>query len=208
MSPRTRRILATSLFALGWMATVGFGLHTLFGYEHKAGTVGAVPPRWPDSQLKRATDRPTLVLAAHPRCTCTRATLDELAAVMAHAPGKFAAYVLLVTPKEGGTEWNDTSLRRQAEQIPGVTVVSDIDGAEARRFGTETSGHALLFAPDGRLLFNGGITASRGHSGDNAGEDSILALLGDKKPATTQTMVFGCALEEHSHHMADDQVKP
>lgn len=73
-------------------------------------------------------------------------------------------------------------------------MVFDPDGVEARRFGAETSGHTLLFGADGHLLFSGGITASRGHSGDNDGENAIVALLNHQIPALTRTLVFGCSL--------------
>ena len=133
-------------------------------------------------------------MLAHPHCPCTAASVGELAQIMARLQGKVAAYVLFVKPKEAGRDWDDTSLRRSAEAIPGVNVVFDPDGVEARRFGAETSGHTLLFAADGRLLFSGGITASRGHAGDNAGERAIVALVNNQTPARTQTLVFGCSL--------------
>jgi hypothetical protein len=44
------------------------------------------------------------------------------------------------------------------------------------------------------LLFSGGITASRGHAGGNAGESAIVALVNHQTPAQTETLVFGCAL--------------
>jgi hypothetical protein len=149
---------------------------------------------WPESHIVPATDRPTLVMVAHPRCPCTAASVGELAQIMARLQGKVATYVLLVTPKNAGHAWDDTSLRRSAESIPGVTVVFDIDGAEAGRFGAETSGHTLLFASDGKLLFSGGITGSRGHAGDNAGESAIISLVNNQEPPRTRTLVFGCAL--------------
>src|ERR1700747_2790456 len=100
--------------------------------------------------------------------------MDEFAQVMAHVQGKVRAYVLFYTPRQSGSDWQKTDLRRTAAQIPGVTALSDIDGVEAERFGAETSGHTFLFDRGGRLLFNGGITASRGHSGDNAGESALV----------------------------------
>ena len=190
----TKRILTTSLLAIGWIAGVAFGLRILFQYENTPGRIGALPRAWPESRIVPATDRPTLVMLAHPRCPCTAASVGELAQIMARLQGKVAAYVLFVTPKDAGRDWDDTSLRHSAEAIPGVTVVFDIDGAEARRFGAETSGHTLLFAKDGKLLFSGGITASRGHAGDNAGESAIISLLSNQTPPRTRTLVFGCAL--------------
>jgi hypothetical protein len=195
---RTKRILATSLFATTWIAAVAFGLGTLFQYENSPGPVGTLPQEWSSIQIVRATDRPTLVMLAHPHCPCTRASVGELAQVMARLQGKVAAYVLLVKPKAAGRDWEETDLRRSAEAIPGVRVLFDLDGAEARRFGAETSGHTFLFGADGRLLFSGGITASRGHAGDNAGESALVALVNHQEPALTQTLVFGCSLANRS----------
>src|SRR5205823_12162921 len=99
------------------------------------------------------------------------------------------------TPRDTGDDWRQTDTCRNAAQILGVTVVSDVDGQEAERFGAETSGHAFLFDPNGRLLFSGGITASRGHSGDNAGESSIVSLIDNHSASRARTFVFGCAFK-------------
>ena len=202
MQPLTKRILATSLFAITWIAAVAFGLGVLFQYENTPGRVGAVSPEWPETQIERATDRPTLVMLAHPHCPCTAASVGELAQIMARLPGGVSAYVLFVKPKGAGGDWEDTNLRRAAEAIPGVKVVFDPDGVEARRFGAETSGHTLLYGADGRLLFSGGITASRGHAGENAGESAIIALVNHQTPLRNQTLVFGCSLTNRAETKA------
>jgi hypothetical protein len=190
----TKHILAAALFAITWIASVAFGMRVLFNYENTPGRVGAISEAWPGAQIERATDRPTLVMLAHPYCPCTAASIGELAQIMARLEGRVRAYVVLVRPKGARGDWEDTDLRRSAEAIPGVKVVLDPDGVEARRFGAETSGHTELFGADGRLLFSGGITASRGHAGDNAGENAIVALLNKQTPVRTQTLVFGCPL--------------
>jgi len=180
--------------AITWIAAVVLGGLALFHYENTPGGVGALPRAWPEVQIERATDRPTLVMVAHPHCPCTTASVGELAKIMTRLQGKIAAYVLFVKPKTTGRDWEDTDLRRSAEAIPGVKVVFDPDGQEAHRFGAETSGHTFLFGVDGHLLFSGGITASRGHAGLNAGESSIIALLTQQIPIRTETLVFGCSL--------------
>jgi hypothetical protein len=70
----------------------------------------------------------------------------------------------------------------------------DDEGAEANRFHAATSGQTLLYDADGRLLFSGGITGSRGHAGDNAGENAIVSWVNSGAAARTETSVFGCAL--------------
>jgi hypothetical protein len=194
LQPQTKRILGIALCAIVWVAAVAFGGRVLFQYENTPGRVGVLPPEWPVTQIERATDRPTLVMVAHPHCPCTGASIGELAQIMARFQGKVEAYVLLVKPKESGRDWEETSLRRSAEAIPGVKVIVDHDGVEAGRFGAETSGHTLLFGPDGHLLFSGGLTASRGHAGVNAGENALLALLNHQTPAQDRTLIFGCSL--------------
>jgi hypothetical protein len=124
---------------------------------------------------------------------------------MARLQGKVITYVLFLKPSASGADWDDTGLRRSAAAIPGVTVLTDLDGAEARRFGAETSGHTLLFDAAGHLLFSGGITESRGHAGDNAGESAIVSLVNNHTAKRTETFVFGCALADrektgHSSH--------
>jgi hypothetical protein len=197
LKPPTKTILLTAVLGIIWAGGIAVGLRVLFNYETSPGRVGIAPASWPAySSIASAKDRPTLVMLAHPHCPCTRASVSELAQLLARLQGKVQAYVLFYTPRDSDSQpkWEKTDLWRSAAQIPGVIVLSDFDGEEARHFGAETSGHTFLFATDGRLLFSGGITASRGHSGDNAGESAIVSLVNNHISARAQTFVFGCAL--------------
>ncbi len=169
-------------------------------YESAPGSVGVVKPAWPTaSKIPAPKERPVLVMVAHPRCPCTDASMEELSKIMAHIQGKVSAYVVFLKPNGASSAWEDTELRRSAAKIPGVTVLSDNDGTEARRFGAETSGHAFLYDRDGRLLFSGGITQSRGHSGDNAGESAIISFINNHRADRTNAFVFGCPLVDRNH---------
>jgi hypothetical protein len=190
-----KNILVTTLLGLIWVAAVTLGARTLLRYENTPGRVGLVSATWPSaSAIQRSAEKSTLVMLAHPHCPCTRASMGELAQIMAHAQGKVQAYVLFMKPNGAGADWDDTDLRHQAATIPGVTVLTDANGTEAERFGVKTSGHTLLFGRDGVLLFSGGITSSRGHAGGNAGESAILAALTGGQVDYPQTPVFGCSL--------------
>jgi hypothetical protein len=112
---------------------------------------------------------------------------------MAHVHGNVDAYVLFLKPGKSDADWDDTGLRRNTARIPGVTVLTDVDGEEARGFGAETSGYTLLFDANGHRVFSGGITASRGHEGENVGESAIVSLV-NNRPALRSTSVFGCSL--------------
>jgi hypothetical protein len=113
---------------------------------------------------------------------------------MTRAQDRVTAYVLFLKPPGFPDYWEETDLWRSAAAIPGVKVLRDDAGAEARRFRAATSGQTLLYDADGRLLFSGGITASRGHAGDNAGRSVIVALLTEGQGGQTETPVFGCPL--------------
>jgi CheY-like chemotaxis protein len=56
------------------------------------------------------------------------------------------------------------------------------------------SGQTLLYDEDGRLGFSGGVTGARAHPGDNAGRQSLVALLNREVAGRRGTNVFGCAL--------------
>jgi hypothetical protein len=180
---------------LVWMAAAAAGTATLWRYAMAPGAAGSAPERWPEaSRLPRPADQAVLVMLAHPHCPCSRASVHELSRLMTRAQGKLTAHVLLVLPQGVGESWAQSDLRASAEAIPGVSVRLDPAGAEAQRFGALTSGQAVLYDRDGVLRFSGGITAGRGHQGDNAGRSAILAALEDPGLARAGAPVFGCAL--------------
>jgi hypothetical protein len=178
-----------------WLIAAAAGLAVLWEYENAPGQGATAPRTWPTgTALVRATEQPTLILLAHPQCSCTRASLAELAEALARATVRPKTYVLFLKPEGFSDEWAMSDLWRIAAALPDVTVVRDDAGTEARRFGVSTSGQTLLYDDAGSLLFAGGITGARAHQGDNDGRRSIVALLNRKTPARTATNVFGCSL--------------
>jgi hypothetical protein len=178
-----------------WLLVVGIGSSLLIGYENKVGDVGRPPSEWPsDSAIGRAPGRPTLVMMVHPQCPCSRASISELARLMVSIQGRVNANVLFVRPKGFADGWERTNLWTSAVMTPGVSVSADNEGVEARRFASQTSGQVVLYGADGHLLFSGGVTVARGHSGDSTGRNAIVALLTGNGSAVEQTPVFGCPL--------------
>lgn len=200
-TPRARsRSTARSLIAFGcvWLLAASAGLLWLARYESTPGVAASAPQRWPDaSRIERVPSRPTLVMFAHPHCPCTRASIDELARLMTQVQGVAVdAYVVVLKPDGLGDEWDRTDLWRSAAAIPGVQVMDDDGGREGERFGAATSGQTLLYDAAGRLVFSGGITAARGHEGDNDGRSALVALLTTGVAAQADTAVFGCPLRD------------
>lgn len=181
--------------ALLWACAVGAGLVQLWTYETRPGVDATAPGRWPEgTALPAPSARPTLVLFLHPQCTCSRATVAELARLRARIGTGADLHVVMLAPIGMPEGWTHTALWDAAAAIPGVTVHDDADGTEAARFGAATSGQALLYGRDRHLLFAGGITASRGHEGDNAGRDAVEQLIRTGHAARAWTHVFGCSL--------------
>jgi hypothetical protein len=159
--------------------------------------MGKASQKWPEqAQVALDSKKATLVMFCHPHCPYTRASLAELRRLLKRYPERIAANVYFLRPGEFSETWTYTSLWRTATGIPGVEVISDTNGNEARQFGARTSGHVLFYAPNGQLLFKGGITPGRGHTGDNAGTSAIIALLSGRNPPVSETPVYGCSLAE------------
>lgn len=183
------------VLAVVWLSTAVAGLWVIWRFDNTPGEAAHGPDRWPVSTtLALASDRPTLIVLAHPHCTCTRASLGELAEAIARARTPPRTYVLFMAPTSFGKGWEKTDLWQQAASIPGVTVVGDADGREAQHFGAETSGQTLLYDERGALVFSGGITGARSHAGDNLGRQSLVALLNRESATSHETSVFGCPL--------------
>jgi hypothetical protein len=164
-------------------------------YGGSPGTSQAAPPQWPvESSIHLSERGATLIIFAHPHCPCTRASLGELEEIVARSGSTVTTSVVFLKPVGSDDSWDRTDLVQTAAAIPGVHVIHDLDGAEARLFGATTSGQALLFNARGELLFNGGITQARGHAGDNAGRFAIESCLANRAPACLQTPVFGCPI--------------
>lgn len=228
-----RRILF-SLAILLWILALIPGVRSLMEYEQTPGTPAVPLQMWPagvdlaedkleaaalsaDADPRRGTDTlkaqlPVLVVALHPLCTCSRATLSELAIAAATFQHPYRAVLLVYQPRGSGASWQTTGLYQQAARVLHAQVVTDLDGAIAARFGAQTSGQVFLYSgaakPAGRrLLFAGGVTAARGETGENQGlvslEDAFqLAVAhqtgnGSARALTIayrRSSVYGCGL--------------
>jgi hypothetical protein len=193
-----RRISAGGFVAASiWLAAVVSAMVVMSRESNTPSSATTPPPEWPaETSLAAGSGHPTLIMFAHPRCPCTRASLGELELLLAHFRGDLTTHVVFIKPPGTAHDWANSDLWRKASAIPGVNVHRDAGGVEARRFNCEASGHTALYGADGRLLFQGGITISRGHAGDNPGRDAILNILRRKRANEVTTAVFGCLLED------------
>jgi hypothetical protein len=192
----SRALVLPAVITVWAVAAVG-GICILERYAGAAGNAANAQPSFPSgSAVSRNNALPRLVMFLHPKCPCSRASVGELNRLMARYQGRVNVTVMMTRPEGAADGWEHTDLHRAADAIPEVTVRTDVDGHESRRFGAATSGQVFLYSGNGELLFSGGITAARGHNGDNAGRAAIEAILDSLASAgrPQNTAVFGCPL--------------
>jgi hypothetical protein len=208
-----RRSWARAAIAVGilaWVAGVAWGLQKIGSYASTPGMADEAPAMWPGSALVAPqAGRPTLVMFIHPQCSCTRASLEELKAIIERSHGAVSAWVVVLKPSGMNDEWAESGISETARNLRGVTVVVDNDGTEADRFGALTSGHTVLYSSTGKLEFSGGITAARGHVGSNSGERSVVNFVTTGKADSAHHNVYGCGLHDPEPRMdAEVQAAP
>lgn len=186
--PLAARRLPLILLIAGWLALVTAGMTVAARYESKPGAAATPPAHAQPSK------RSTLLVFTHPQCPCTRATLEELDRIAARIGDLARIEVFVYSDPNADEAWTKSGIWDRAARIPGIEVLADVDGSKARALGVATSGETLLYAPDGRLLYQGGITSARGHVGDNAGVAFIVDAVHGRRTEPMRQPVFGCSL--------------
>lgn len=175
-----------------WLGLCLAGMGVLVNYSNGQGAAFEIPQRNPNSETE--SDRFTLLMFVHPKCPCSRASVSELARLMTRCSEQIDATVYFYQPLSQETTWAKTSLWQMVQRIPHLRMEVDVDGAVAKQFGAATSGHVILYRADGELAYSGGITAGRGHEGDNTGRASVTALAEGRTPKRNRMPVFGCPI--------------
>jgi hypothetical protein len=124
----------------------------------------------------------------HPQCPCGRASLEVLNALRDAEP-KLAIRIAIVVPTDAPADWHRGPAWDAARAIPGATVVGD-SGAEARSHGAETSGHAEVADPTGRIVYRGGLTLEPRPGAARAWFEWMRDYAGERIEAP----VYGCPL--------------
>lgn len=191
---------SVGLVLAGWAAVVVGAQYLLLTHATTPGAVGAVANELPaglGERLQWQRTRPLLVLAAHPQCPCLPATLGELQRVLRDSPA-VDLRVLIQTPTNPPPAWDAAAAAALRNQLPAHAVREDRDGAMAAAFGLTTSGHLVLYATSGARSFCGGITAGRGHAGDNEAAQALQSAIAAPTQIHATTAVFGCPLRADS----------
>ena len=223
---KLRSSLSIAVATALWLCVCAAGFGALMRYSTKPGARGASPAGLLPTTLtsRPATETPaapklesglTFTLFLHPHCPCSRASLKEFARLAREHPGAAEYCVWLVAPREiepaKRESWAlETELGRAGQAIPSATVAVDHCGEMAEAYGAATSGHAVLVANDGRVLFSGGLTSARGQEGQAAGGEFVASWLSHPTGAAQEplhTPIFGCPLVKRTEDTQSCEVE-
>ena len=192
---RPNRRWAVPTVAALWLLAVAGGWCWMTTYEFKAGNAG-ITSSFPESVTRLLSDRTnTLFVSLHPECTCSVATLEELARISEECSGQLKIVAVFSEYSSLPEKVEESSLWKRAVAIPGLAALVDHDGSLRAGLGSLTSGDCLLADPAGVVLYHGGITSSRGHAGASAGGDAIISLARGNGSHLKTAPVFGCGLD-------------
>ena len=181
---------------LVWLGLMAGSYAWLLRYSFAVGKASVAPRTLPASLgLPTPLPRPQLLLALHPRCPCSRATVSELARILTRAPGGCDVTVFMYKPAGEPDNWLEGALLDACRRMH-CKVRPDPDGRLASSLGSLTSGGVVLYDAEGRLRYQGGITSSRGHEGDNAGEQGVIDILSGRRSSHQAMPVFGCPIQQ------------
>lgn len=180
-----------------WLIGTGCGFVWLMDHDFEYGrpSTGKVID-W--TALKEATSDPfctddtIMVMAIHPRCPCTRASLNELELQLTRAQVPVRLYFLTYCDSSG--EYKHTTITEKANTMPHSLLLSDPEGQMAKSFGLHQSGALLIGNSRGETQFVGGITTSRSCAGDNPGARAVHSILRGRAPESLRSPVFGCLI--------------
>lgn len=176
-----------------WIVAIVAAYVVVARYEQTSGAIGSTRA-WPSgAALRPSATRLTLLVFIHPRCPCTRASLAELTNVLRDCGDRVQTCVIACDLARDDPDWRVGATLTAAGRLPSCTVAHDPTGTLARAFGAETSGLVALYAPNGSVLYWGGVTPSRGMIGVNPGARALRrAIAGDT--VAISMPVFGCPL--------------
>jgi hypothetical protein len=181
---------------VAWLALIAGSYAWLLRYSFASGKTSVAPHTIPaDLATPSQSARPQLLLALHPRCPCSRATMNELAKILSRVPNTSKVTVLMYKPPNEPDSWLEGALLDACRRMH-CQVRPDPGGRLAASLGSFTSGGVVLYDADGKLRYQGGITSSRGHEGDNAGERAIIEILLGHRDSHKSMPVFGCPIQQ------------
>ncbi len=193
------RINQLHVITLFWVGLVIAGFWMVINYQVKPGAMAI-----PEENVVSFDDPNSswhLIAFLHPECTCSRATLEELN-ILQKRLGNLVSIRIFISSPFSLDETKESEIYRLATRSHDWSVDIDLEAVLATQMLAYTSGICYLYSPNEELIFAGGITASRGHSGPAAGQEIISAAVRGDQQAIGQLKqypVYGCGIQDKSH---------
>jgi hypothetical protein len=183
-----KKILAALACSVWLFGIIHFSLQ-MMAFDSTPGARAEAPPLWPaQSTISHVAGRKVLVMFIHPECSCSHASLEQLALLENLLGGQLTARVVLW---HSGSSAASGRWRQRADAVP---VVDDRDGREARIFGAKTSGQTMIYNEYGRLIYAGGLTVLRGEAGGERALQDIARVIKESRNSGVERPVFGCPI--------------
>lgn len=183
-----------------WLIALAGSLLFLYQYQFKNLDFEASFTHFPSqSNLAFDDSKYNLYAFLHPMCVCSEASLDELNNLLHEVDSsKINSQIIFLNKGILSKEKiKEAKLYKQAKYLEkhfGTKIIFDEDGKEISLFKAMSSGGILAYSKDRELLFQGGITDSRGHRGYSRGRDYLKRLFKGERLELETLPVFGCAL--------------
>jgi hypothetical protein len=164
-------------------------------YDVTPGDPGKTVMTWPSqSGLTQTPSKWSVVMAVHPMCPCTRASLTEFNELISRSNGRAEGLLLWLELPKGKSTPGLNAACDPSLSDPGIRDIADPEGLLAKAFGAETSGAVRIYDTAGELVFSGGITKARGQAGTGPAWIAAMKSIGGGAASPTAAPVFGCPL--------------
>ena len=180
-----------------WTFLSLYGFFYLLQYDHKESAYANISQDFPKEWLPLPPEnKKAVVLNLHPHCPCSKASLREYQRIISRYSQQVVPTVVFYKPEGKLDSWVHGDLYHNISNY-NIHKVIDEDGRRMEEVGIMTSGHVLVYDDCGKLLYQGGITASRGHEGTNRGSLQVEAVIAGSSPLHQQHFpVFGCEIND------------
>ncbi|MBS1714188.1 MAG: hypothetical protein JST30_07605 [Armatimonadetes bacterium] len=140
------------LLAALWAGIVAEGFATMHRFDSTPGPVvwAPVPPQ-------RATGLWRIVVVGTVECPCTTSTIEAIGMASAAFPNDTSVEIRFI-----GKAGPQDRAYRAARRVHSAPIATGLLQGSPEALGARTSGQTYIFAPDGTLAFEGGLTQGRG----------------------------------------------
>ncbi len=181
-----------------WLTGITAGSYAMLRHEFDGRTASGAPEQWPAElgDFNPSESDLTLVMAVHPDCPCTRASIEQLDRILTQNPGQCQAIALVYTSEgDDATSIKEGAYWRRLASLPEVRPQLDPEGHFAIKLGSGISGTVAAYDRKGVLRFQGGLTPSRGHGGPSVAVTTINRILKGESNELAAAPTFGCSID-------------